>query len=705
MRTTKEQLKNFGLFDKLPEPLRKMEEGQYFVFYYDVDEQNAKLKVYEFDTYKEVNVSLYRGIQKKAEKYGTFTIRLGFFSDTFETRDGLFYEFLRTYNDITDVHRFYDFAIEQDKGIQVDVSTNAITNIYTSEDFRRSISYFCSTRLQSIMFVYDMVNDAFKRKLSVPLYGELLKKVVTLIRFDGGVLPEVNGTLRFMVVGEHAKLTPEQEKNLNDAKILVRSMQRLEDIYLHTGWVFSTYDGKWRTNIDDSQAKIDETYLYDVEGRKMYIPEGSNAQEIFGFLKNPNQIYNYSYKGRLIDVLSHPTLYKYYPELALMPIIYFYGDRKSTNPQFYYSPNDRGGFIVIDGFKECGDSLSILLHEIQHAIQHKEGYATGGNEFLAQFVASLGGSKVRQIFSCINRIENYFRENIREEEGGREELIRVLKSELGKSDYARMLKNTILEKINDPQNFKEDISNINFLLIQFVAENGDFSTSNLATFLEQKFGSIVFDLFENITEAYQSAKYFKEKLASERYVNDDISQILFKSYENLYGELESRSTQASRCIESAYKNYFYLTKWENAPLQNIVVIDGMETIIESDKIKAAVETKDENYVLHFEKGYSSVPFLHELAHIVYDGLVRLGYYDKINEEFGKTYVFDNPDEFFVAKFLAYIKDRVEDENLVDDLSGEARLMANDKINEILDEFFEDVNAGEKLEFIQKMLEE
>jgi len=705
MRTTKEQLKNFGLFDKLPEPLKKMEDGQYFVFYYDVDEENAKLKIYEFDIYKEVNVSLYRGIQSKAQKYGTFTIRLGFFTDTFETRDGLFYEFLRTYNSAEDVHRFYDFAIEQDKGIQVDVSTNAITNIYTSDDFRRSISYFCPTRLQSIMFVYDMVNEAFKRRLSKPLYGELLKKVVTLIRFDGGVLPEVNGSLRFMVVGENAQLTPEQQKNLEDAKVLVRSMQRLEDIYLHTGWVFSTYDGKWRTNIDDSQAKIDPTFLYDVDGRKMYIPKGSDAQEVFNYLKNPNQIYNYSYKGRLIEVLSHPTLYKYYPDLALVPIVYFYGNAKSSKPQFYYSPNDRGGFIIIDGFKECGDSLSILLHEIQHAIQHKEGFATGGNEFLAQFVASLGGSKVRQIFSSINRIENYFRENIREEEGGREQLIRVLKSELGKNDYARMLKNAILEKINDPKNFKEDISNINFLLIQFVAENGDFSTSNLATFLEEKFGSIVFDLFENITEAYQSAKYFQEKLASERYVNEDISQILFKSYENLYGELESRSTQASRCVESAYKNYFYLTKWENAPLQNIVVIDGLETIIESDKIKGAVETKDDTYILHFEKGFNCVPFLHELGHIVYDALVKLGHYDKINEEFEKTFVFDNTDEFFVAKFMAYLRDRIEDESISEDLFGEAKLSANEKINEILDEFFVDVHAGENLQFIQTMLEE
>jgi len=693
MRVTKEQLNTYGLLANLPEKLRKLEANEYFVFYYEVDEVNAQLKVFEELVYSEVNVGLYRGIQSKAQKYNTNNIKLGFFSDTFETRDGLFYEFLRTYNSHDEVNKFIRFAMEQDRLIQVDIDTNAITKIFTSDDFRRSISFFCSTRLQSIMFVYDAVNEAFKKKFSTSLYGEKIKQVVGLIKYDGGVLPEVNGTLRFMVVGERSKLEPEQAQNLLDAKALVRSLRNLEDIYLHTGWAFSKYDGKWRTNIADNEAYIDNTLLYDVDGRKMYIPPGSNAQDVFSVIQNPNRIYNLSYKGRLSDVLKHPTLYKYYPQLAILPLIYYYGD-KPGNPQFYYSPNDRGGFIIIDGFKACGDSLSILLHEVQHAIQHIEDYATGGNMFLASFVASIGGTKVRQIFSSINRIEHYFRDNISVEDGDLQELIRVLKSEIPSNDSARDLKNQLLQGLEDTQNFKSDAANLNFMLIMFIAENGDFSSSNLAEFLEQKFGDVIFDLFENITEAYQSAKYFKEKLSSEQYVKDDINQILYKSYENLYGELESRSTQASRCVESNFKNYFYLTKWENAPLQNIVVIDGQEQVIECEAIKGAVETKDGQYIMHFEKSYSCVSYLHELGHIVYDALIELGHGDVINEEFDKTYVFDNADEFFVSKFLGYLKSNIADEKLFADLKRDPKLMENSRISEVLDEFFMDVSAME-----------
>lgn len=700
MRVTKDQLRGFGLLDSLPEQLRKLEPGFYFVFYYEVDEVNSRLKVFEHVVYREVNVSLYRGIQQKASKYGTVNISMGFFSDTFETRDGLFYQFLRTYNTPEDVRRLYDFAIEQDRAIQVDVDTNAITKIYGSDDFRRSMSFFCPSRLQSVMLVYDMVNEAFERRLSKPLYGESLKQVVSLIKYDGGVLPEMNGSLRFMVVGERAKLDDYQLKGLEDAKALVRSLQRLEDVYTHTGWAFSQYDGKWRTNIADNEASIDETLMYDVDGRRMYIPPGGDAQQVMALLKNPTRLYNINYAGRLMDVLKHPTLYRHYPDLAIMPVIYYFGDRRAE-PQFFFSPNDRGGFIVIDGYKECGDPLSILLHEVQHAIQRKEGYASGGNQFLAQFVASLGGAKVRQIFSCINRIERFFRDRIGEED--RQELIVTIRGEMARNETSRQIKSSLIEALSAGGSLKDDAKNINFMMIMFLAENGDFSTSNLTSFLEQRFGDVVFDLFENITEAYQSAKHFKEKLASERYVTEDITQILFKSYENLYGEMESRSTQSSRCVESEFRNYFYLTKWENAPLQNIVVIDGSETVIDCESIKGAVETKDEEYVLHFEKHYTSEPYLHELGHIVYDALVRLGHGPEIDEEYERTYVFDNADEFFVNRFLGYIRERVDDEKIASDLK-DPKIVENERISELLDDLFTDLKVDERLKFVQTILE-
>ena len=706
MRVTKEDLKLYGLFDKLPQELKTLPADQFFVFYYDVDEQNMRLKVYEYSNQAEVNVSLYRGLNKIAIKNNSLTINIGFFKNTFDTRDGLFYQFIRTYNDDTEaISAFYSYAIAQDRICDISISTNAISSIYTSDDFRNAISYFCPLRLQSIMFVYDMVNEVFERRLSKSLYGQSIKKVVNLIKFDGGVLPEFNGTLRFMVIGENANLSEEQKDKLKEAKLFLRSLQKLEDIYITTGWAFSDTDGKWRTNIADDEAGIDKTFLYDYNGRKLYVPNGGTEQQVLSIIDSPKKLYGLNYKGKLSDVLKHPTLYKYYPKLAILPLIYYYGDKKDNRPSFYFSPNQRGGFININGYKECGDSLSILLHEIQHYVQHIEGYATGGNLFLASFVAAVGGASVRKIFSCINRMERIFRDEFYSEEG-RIELLEAVKKQLASSKSSQSLKNTLVEYLSNSQEYFDNYKTINFYLVLFVADNGRYISNNVTILFQNKLGEesgIIYELFETISEGYNSANNYKEKIASEGYRQEDIDKILFKSYENLYGEMESRSVQSSRLVGSEYKNYFYLTRWENAPLQQISVIDGIEIIIDSAKIKAAVETKGDEYVIHFEKSNTCLPFLHELGHIVHDALNTLGYKEKIKDCFSENYNFDNIDEYFVSRFLGYIKEKVGDANIYKDFRLDFSISSDKRINEILDEFFADTEVNERLKYLQTIL--
>lgn len=446
MRVTKQELNNFGLFVDLPEELQNLGEKEFFVFYYHVIEERSELYIHDYEVVKEVNLSLYRELSKKTGVPKEFyPLNIGFFSNTFETRDGIFYLFLRTYNGAEKVKAFYSNAIEQDKIVDVNVSTNSIANIYTSDDFRRSISYFCNGRLQTIMQVYDMVNESMKNRLSKTLYGDALKKVVNLLVYDGGVLPEMGGILRFMVIGENAKLTPEQQERLIEAKNLVRSMIPIDKVYSVTGWALSQNDGKWRTNIADNEAKILTANMYPYQGKNLYVPTGQNIEAILPILQNPARSISAGYKGRLIEVFSHPTLYNYYPRLALMPIVYWYGEQ-SAEQNFYFAPDERGGYIVINGSVQSGDSLSILLHEIQHYVQHQEGFATGGNLFLARFVASVGSNAVRKIFSCINRMERYFREYLYTDES-RLELINVLSSENPKSQSAKQLKKEMLEFI------------------------------------------------------------------------------------------------------------------------------------------------------------------------------------------------------------------------------------------------------------------
>lgn len=693
MIATKELLEQYGLWNKLPNELKNLEDGKYFAFYYDVKEDSETLNVYEYSVVAKVNESLYRDISERAKKFQSATISLGFFSNTLETRDGLFYLFLRTYNPADAVSRFYDFALDRDKSIDVAVSTNAITKIFNSDNFRTSVSYFFRSKAKEIMYVYDMVHDAFEKKLGSGLYGSRLTKVVSLIRYDGGVLPEINGRLRFMVIGENkANLTTEQKENLYEAKLLLRSFVDPLTIYTKTGWAFSELDGKWRTNISDEDAKLSQAMMYDVDGRKMYIPSGFTSANIYSMLKDPISLYNFKYTGMLKDVLDHKNLYKYYPKLATLPILYFYGENKSAGgPRFYFSENERGGYIVINGFPECGNSLSILLHEIQHAIQNIEGFATGGNEFFAQFVVALGGDSVRRIFTSINRLERMFKDRMINDES-REELLQALKGQLANTAGSRQLKNMLIPYLQTKEAYEIEVKTVTFYTILFIAENGDYTSNDVTLLLQRKLGDEVFELFNNISEAYGQAKKYKEKLSSENYRDEDMSHILFKQYENLYGEMESRSTQASRLVGSTFRNYFFLTSWEHSPMQNLTVIDGEELIWDSKMIKAAVEDKAGEYVLHFEKGFSSIPALHELGHIVHDGLLAAGYKEKVEDAFEQNVDFLDESEFVVARFLGYLKEKVLPPEMSRDLQYDFTIGTDEMMNQIFDEFFDTQDA-------------
>jgi hypothetical protein len=225
--------------------------------------------------------------------------------------------------------------------------------------------------------------------------------------------------------------------------------------------------------------------------------------------------------------------------------------------------------------------------------------------------------------------------------------------------------------------------------------------------LVERLGDFVYDLVENVADGYVSQKSWVEKLQEEGgYSEEDISIIRFKNYENLYGEIESRSVQYSRLVEGMYKNYFYLEKWDMSPISKITVIDGKEEVLETGKIVAAVEKKDDEYVLHFNRTSTSLPFLHELGHIVHDALVTLGKGDVIKEEFEKQFLtefYTDESEYFVSKFLGYLKKNIDDADMRQDMRLDFSINNNEKIDAILDDFFADRGADERLTYLQTIL--
>jgi len=125
-----------------------------------------------------------------------------------------------------------------------------------------------------------------------------------------------------------------------------------EEILQKTGW-FRGADNRQRYEINDQNAHM-KIHMSEILESK---PMGKTAG-------------NYV----LGDILHHPELYKAYPELEQMPFVKQKGLFDTWNSlQGWRGKNEIGltPYAI--------DPLNTLLHEPQHFIQEKEGFAQGGN--------------------------------------------------------------------------------------------------------------------------------------------------------------------------------------------------------------------------------------------------------------------------------------------------------------------------------------
>ena len=136
---------------------------------------------------------------------------------------------------------------------------------------------------------------------------------------------------------------------LEDAKRLEKEGKTPEEILTATGWNRGM-DGNWKYSIIAPSSTLNLNMLFDIANKDIA-----------------------SYPMSM--VLKYPELYRAYPKLADMEVIF-------TN-----SPNDlawgsySNEMITVNTARVANtmDLQMVLQHEIQHAIQHIEGWQTGGN--------------------------------------------------------------------------------------------------------------------------------------------------------------------------------------------------------------------------------------------------------------------------------------------------------------------------------------
>lgn len=133
---------------------------------------------------------------------------------------------------------------------------------------------------------------------------------------------------------------------LKQAQAMESSGVPREAIWSKTGW-FKGPEGKWKFEIDDSKAAMES-------GGKFFGHKGGG--------------------GKISDVLEHKPLLDAYPNVGKISAKYNF-EAPYQGGAFY----ENGNYLTVESPKGLADSKTVTLHEIQHAIQRKEGFAKGGS--------------------------------------------------------------------------------------------------------------------------------------------------------------------------------------------------------------------------------------------------------------------------------------------------------------------------------------
>jgi hypothetical protein len=745
-----DDLRKESWFTKLPEKFRKLGRNDFYVFKYSYDFENTRLNIDSDNIMSNINVFLYSDI------YGDYN--LGYFRQPFNTKDTLFYYLLKTY--IGEDAKTYILQFKQKDEEQLKQETPKYqfgdVEIKDRINYQEAVSKFIlkGGLINPIMTISDLFDGYLIKKHNKSLYGQTIKKFVRLIKhtaeakkgnfIDLYLIPEEKGQVRYMFVGENSEVYKNSE-SIKKAKEMLRLKYSEDRIFKDTGWYFNTYDSKFRKVVDDAGFKI-KANLVSYQDTLIYYPENCPIpiEEIyFNCSKKPrtDNWINYikkGYNGKLGDCLEHPTLFKNYPQLYNLPFYYvkkLNGSDGEDNYSYRYNPKDKD--IVM-----CGYSKSIeliLLHEIQHAIQDIEGFSSGGNMFLAEMINTVGGGDIRDFVIHYPKIQEKFCESISDKDldfvkkslssfyrdAELDNLsVRISNIIKSKSDNEKaknlmnisQIANGIQSLFDKSNNKEEAIKNCNNIIYHIIlikhyihlsqsSEISSYFNNIINLFGLKNYYSVISDLSQTI---FESSKY-DEVLKSKGFAPSQRALIKFQSYLNIFGELEARTVSNIAYLEQDLREYLLPYTSESLDFKNFSVIIDSNQTYKTEKIIAGIEkTNEDKYILHLTPTLSSVPFIHEFGHLVYDFISDGGLNSFINEiylEYSSKY--KDVEEFFCDYFSSYLYRLNINESLTNDLTTFSDIPKIEKIDFILDTIFnlkDEVEIGQKyVEYLKQLL--
>lgn len=281
------------------------------------------------------------------------------------------------------------------------------------------------------------------------------------------------------------------------------------------------YDEKERFEIDDSKAKM--------------LPQAENKE---------------TFTDKLENVIEYPELFRNYPDFKSIDVIV----TKSLNMGGGY--NSDANSIVLSANNVPSEQLSILLHEIQHAIQVKEDFARGSstqrekNKIFETKDAELervreekkktldADPELKELYDKENKLDTTDEENKR--------FIELSKKSGG------LFESFIKESILRHQDTRDSIAKIHFALLNMryaeFASKEDFNKyiEQNKEMLAEKYDLDANDLywmkmldFDALINLNRYAYKWSELL-------DNVDYVSYDKYSKAAGEIESRDIQARK---------------------------------------------------------------------------------------------------------------------------------------------------------------
>ena len=722
-----------------------LKKGFYFVFDYNLKEEDSTIEIVNSRSLFEPNDSIYRSMTGQ---------HVGYMKEPFDTSNYLFFSILKNACQWEPVKaiKLVNLFIGYKSQDLIANKNNLKVSIKGNQEINSSISF--STALNNVFsinkkpvhglcMVYDLIDGYTKRAQGKSIYGEMLTNIVKAVKNpNGGLMPEYAGsTMRYMIIGQKAA---GNDPDLKKAKELYRSGNNPYSIYLETGWFLNKFDNKWRKKVSDDSFEFKLSELANDDNKIYVLPEGYEEYEIRGIaqaLVNGNITMakviagnigetrpdTPSYNVRLGDYVSFDEIFQYYPDLKNIFSFFALNIFPQGDYAFYFSPETPYSLVLISGEQNKYDLEKIkyvALHEMQHYIQTIEGFGSGGNDTLANLVSAVGGSAVRKFFISLSEFQKRFSEianiipiesyhllvkELKDNNQFENYQIRYKTRFINVSAYYNSMLVNLERLTKDAKSVGENAYTISYYLLtiySMIKEVGQY----IESFVVQNVGAAYIDFFKEALEQNKKTVERDLQLSNKGWTPYDLYILNFQVYESLIGEVESRFTQQTTHIPKELKNYFEFYTSETIDPDKVNVISNAILVDEGKSVEAGIETLDNKYIIHLPDRFSnSVALLHETGHILYDFASEqvLANVESITSALSKGY--ESVEEYFCDSFVDYIQRKNIDPELNRDM--EDREITNfDEFDAIFESMlYSETAVDEKgiikrLNFVMKILD-